>query len=50
MKKEKVCYAALGGYLDELRKHAGLTNDAVCEALELGHDILNDLKKGWIAH
>ncbi len=50
MKKEKVCYAALGAYIDELLKHASVRNDDVYAALGMGHDVLNDLKKGWFAH
>ena len=44
MKKEK--YAALGASVSELLKRTCLTNKNVCKALGIGHDPLNELKKG----
>ncbi|MEY8466059.1 hypothetical protein [Bacteroides caecimuris] len=46
MKKEKDYYAALGASVSELLKRTCLTNKNVCKALGIGHDPLNELKKG----
>ena len=46
MELKNVCYAALGACIDELIKRAGLTNEDVYHTLKIGHDTLNDIKKG----
>lgn len=46
MKKDKICCAALGACIVELQNRVGLRNVDVYEALEIGHSVYNDLKKG----
>lgn len=43
---KKVCLAALGAYINELLKRANLKNENVYQTLNIGHDTLNDVKKG----